>query len=124
MYGLTVWDALCDPARYCARYVVSNDVLTLSAYHSFNITELLHKSHNALVPYPKMHHFVQKCALVCTFLLQNGALWDNCKLWDLLDGSIVKILALRLFPMQIAFLVWPEMATISVNNIFAIDQWK
>ena len=32
-----------------------------------------HKSHNAPVPYPTMHHFVTE---MCTFLLQNGALWD------------------------------------------------
>ena len=34
-----------------------------------------HKSHNAPVPYPLMHHFVTE---MCTFLLQNGALWDIC----------------------------------------------
>ena len=34
--------------------------------------DLLHKSHNAPVPYPTMHHFV---AEICTFLSQNGALW-------------------------------------------------
>ena len=33
------------------------------------------KSHNASVPYPTMHDFVTH---VCTFLLQNGALWDIC----------------------------------------------
>ena len=33
-----------------------------------------HKSQNAPVPYPK-HYFVTE---VCTFLLQNGALWDTC----------------------------------------------
>ena len=36
---------------------------------------LSHKSHNALVLYPTMHHFVTE---MCTFLLQNGALWDIC----------------------------------------------
>ena len=37
--------------------------------------DLIHKSHNAPVPYPTMHHFVtEMCA--CIFLLQNGALWD------------------------------------------------
>ena len=34
-----------------------------------------HKSQNASVPYPTMHHFVTE---ICTFLLQNGALWDIC----------------------------------------------
>ena len=27
-----------------------------------------------------MHHFSEKCAHVCTFLLQNGALWDVCQM--------------------------------------------
>ena len=35
--------------------------------------DLLQKSHNAPVSYPTMHHFVTE---MCTFLLQNGALWD------------------------------------------------
>ena len=37
--------------------------------------DLLQKSHNAPVPCPTMHHFVTE---MCTFLLQNGALWDIC----------------------------------------------
>ena len=32
-----------------------------------------HKSHTALARYPTVHHFVTD---MCTFLLQNGALWD------------------------------------------------
>ena len=32
-----------------------------------------HKSHNSLDKYPTMHHFVTK---MCTFLFQNGALWE------------------------------------------------
>ena len=36
------------------------------------IIDVLHKSHNAPVPYPTMHHLVTE---MCTFLLQN-ALWD------------------------------------------------
>ena len=28
--------------------------------------------------YPTMHHFVTEMSHVCTFLLQNGALWDIC----------------------------------------------
>ena len=32
-----------------------------------------HKSHNAPVPYPTIHHFVIE---MCTFQLQTGALWD------------------------------------------------
>ena len=37
--------------------------------------DLSHKSHIAPVPYLIMHHFVTE---MCTFLLQNGALWDVC----------------------------------------------
>ena len=36
------------------------------------------KSHNTPVSYPTMHHLRQKCAHVCTFLLQNGVLWNIC----------------------------------------------
>ena len=36
-----------------------------------------------------MHHFVTE---MCTFLLQNGALWYGTgALWDLWDGSIAKL---------------------------------
>ena len=47
----------------------------------------MNPSHNVSVSYPTMHHFVTE---MCTFLLQNGALWDNGTdaLWDLWDGSI------------------------------------
>ena len=39
-------------------------------------TDPSHKSHNASWKNPTMHHFEQKCAHVCIFLLQNDALWD------------------------------------------------
>ena len=35
------------------------------------------KYHNAPFQYPTMHHFVTEMCM-CTFLLQNGALWDIC----------------------------------------------
>ena len=62
-------------------------------YHQASINPW-HKSHNAPIPNPTMHHFVTKmCTYVnptiqhfvtemctyyymCTFLLQNGALWN------------------------------------------------
>ena len=34
--------------------------------------DLLHEPHNAPILYPTMYHFVTE---MCTFLLQNGALW-------------------------------------------------
>ena len=45
--------------------------------------DLIHKSHNAPVPYPTMHHSEQKCAHFCSEWCivgyETGALWD---LWD------------------------------------------
>ena len=38
------------------------------------LIDLIHKSHNAPVPYPTVHHFVPEMR---TFLLENGALWDS-----------------------------------------------
>ena len=46
---------------------------TLMASYTTVVTDLFHKSHNAPVPYPTMHHFVTE---MYTFLLQNGALLD------------------------------------------------
>ena len=40
--------------------------------------DLLHRSHNAPIPYPTMHHFVTK---MCTYLLQNAASWDTCLMY-------------------------------------------
>ena len=37
------------------------------------LIHLIYKSHNAPVTIPTVHHFVTE---MCTFLLQNGALWD------------------------------------------------
>ena len=37
------------------------------------IIEPFHKSHNAPDTYPTVYHFIIE---MCTFLLQNGALWD------------------------------------------------
>ena len=34
--------------------------------------DLLHKPHNAPVPYPTMYHFITE---ICTIMLQNCALW-------------------------------------------------
>ena len=51
-------------------------------------TGLIHKSHNAPVPYPTMHHSEQKCA-------HFGSEWcivgyETGTLWDLLDRSIAQ----------------------------------
>ena len=53
--------------------------------NKFSRIDPSHNSHNALDKHPTMHHFVKEMctctcvcahAHVCTFLLQNGALWD------------------------------------------------
>ena len=51
---------------------------------------LLHESHNALVPYPTMHHFVTE---ICTCVHISVTKWSvvghlSNALWDLWDGSI------------------------------------
>ena len=50
---------------------------------SIYIIDLIHKSHNAPVPYPTMHHSGQKCTHFCFELCimgyTTGAWWD---LWD------------------------------------------
>ena len=51
--------------------------------------DLLHKSHNAAVPYPTMYHFVTEVCTCIHIPLQNGALWDMPDtFWDLWDASI------------------------------------
>ena len=49
------------------------------------LLNLFHKSHNALLKYPTIYQScnsnVHICAHMCTFLLQNGALWDLCNRW-------------------------------------------
>ena len=44
-----------------------------------------HKSHNASVLYPKMHHFVTEMCMF-TFVLQSVALWNICEM-DLLRNE-------------------------------------
>ena len=40
--------------------------------------DLLFNSNNAPGPYPTMHHCETERAHMCTFLLQNGVLYDFC----------------------------------------------
>ena len=59
-------------------------------FHCF-IIDLLHKSHNAPVPYPTMHHFVTE---ICTCVHISVAKWCivgnlSNALWYSWDGSIV-----------------------------------
>ena len=66
------WLSAEQATHHCRK---NNDSISLS-----------HKYHNAQVPYPTMNHFVPE---MCTFLLQNGALWDmSGALWYLWNGSI------------------------------------
>ena len=57
---------------------------------------LLHKYHNAPIPYLIMHQFATKCAYLRIFLLLSGAVWDFCPhcgigRMDLLFPSEVKL---------------------------------
>ena len=51
--------------------------------------------HQMNIKYPQFNIFWQKCAYMCTFLLQNGALWDmeleQCGIWDLCIVGFVKL---------------------------------
>ena len=55
--------------------------------------DLIHKSHNAPVPYPTMHYFVSDMCTCFTFLLQNDAMHDiclmHCGIWAM-GHSILK----------------------------------
>ena len=62
-------------------------VVLWGVWRKFGVLRLSfpHKSHDALDIYPTMHHFIKKRAHMCTFPLQNSALWDVeiGALWDL-----------------------------------------
>ena len=67
-----------------------NNVVTLSRRYNDVIIDLIHKSHNAQVPHPTMHHFVTE---MCTCVHFSVAKWCivghlSNALWDLWDGSI------------------------------------
>ena len=54
-----------------------------------------HKSHNALDKYCMIHYFIfkKKCAHVCTFLLQNVAMW----VWDwCIVGFVLQVYMLEI----------------------------
>ena len=78
-------------------HIISSGIFCTGLLNGWpTLFDQLHKSHNASSKYPTMHHFVKE---MCTFLLQNGALWDICRmycgicatdlimLWDSWDGS-------------------------------------
>ena len=54
--------------------------------------DLLYKSYNAPVSYPTMHHFVTE---MCTYLLQNGTLWDTCTLVKCIVGFVKQVYCVR-----------------------------
>ena len=101
----SVWDKDCtDEFQISTESVPHRCVTNSSVWHDFNIDgsvqhcsnsnalailhwaidiishgriDLSHKSHNASHKYPIMHHFVTE---MCTFLLQNVALWDMAQM--------------------------------------------
>ena len=70
--------------------IMFNNFFWLNIFHLFIAINLLHKSHNAPVPYPTMHHFVTE---MCTCVHISVTKWCivgylTDALWDLWDGSI------------------------------------
>ena len=53
------------------------NVMTLVLNNFERNEDPLHQSSNAQDPYATMHHFVTE---MCKLLLQNGALWDICRI--------------------------------------------
>ena len=65
---------ICDIHYECfkpnrCKYSILRDIEAMI----YMTKKLSHKSHNVPVPYPTIHHFWTE---TCTFLLQNGVLWD------------------------------------------------
>ena len=57
--------------KFCRWLFLSDDT---DLVHSFTCwIDPCHQPYNALVKYPTMHHFATG---MCTYLLQNGTLWD------------------------------------------------
>ena len=93
MYIQNGWHHWWDMASNIGWDCLSHDGLwaqmTNGNFHHFSeatAIDLLHKSHNAPVPYPIRHHFVTE---MCTFVSKwciVGYLANA--LWDLWDGSI------------------------------------
>ena len=71
-HGKDEWNPFTWNTKTCLSHIVN-----AMAAECLGI-DLNHKSHNAPLPYPTMNHFVTEYANMCTFLLQNGALWDIC----------------------------------------------
>ena len=63
--GCVLIDALVPP-HHTSSHKTSHCVM-------YDEIDLLHKPHNAPVPYPLMHHFEKE---LFTFLFQSGVLWD------------------------------------------------
>ena len=63
----------------------------ITAWLTFASIDLIHKSDNATVPYPTMHHFVQE---MCTHVDISATKWGivgylSNALWNSWDGSIL-----------------------------------
>ena len=67
-----------------------NNVVTLSRRNNDVIIDLIHKSHNAHVPHPTMHHFVTEMCPCVHFSVAKWCIVGHLfnALWDLWDGSI------------------------------------
>ena len=84
--------------------VLLTAIFTTRHVRKHNITcnmviDLLHKSHNALVPYPTMHHFMTAMCICVHISVTKwcimGFLHDAS--WDLWDGSFAKVAHVLVF---------------------------
>ena len=72
-----------NPARWCA---TTNSQLSIIWEFELSAIDLIHKSHNAPVPYPKMHHSEQLCAL---WDKEHGLVWD----WFIRHQAIISTIS-------------------------------
>ena len=75
-YGMSIVNALEVP--------VLNKAISIIAANGQAI-DLIHKSHNAPVPYPTLHHSEQKCTHFCSEWCIVG--YGTSAFWDLWDWS-------------------------------------
>ena len=79
--------------RFCWSYLQRKH-LCFDQNLTIGLINLIHKSHNAPVPYPTMLHSEQKCAHFCSEWnivgCGTGAVWDlwNWSFWKLITGLV------------------------------------
>ena len=87
--------------------------LKIAKHHGI---DLIHKSRNAPLPYPTMHHPEQKCAHFCSEWYIVG--WGTGALWDLWDWSISVYFVDQISYITVLYWKWmgPENEFVSLLN--------